>query len=104
MRSFAITSALVSIASIASAQSTGTPITGKLGNATVATGNPARVTYVATLPANAFSYPGPQGNVKGSISATAGVDGTGVVFNVNFSNLPKSGGPFSTLSLVQKIK
>lgn len=94
MRSFAITSALLSIATIASAQnSTVAPATGKLGNAIVSTGNPSGVTYVATFPEEAFAYPGPQGNVKGSISATAGPNGEGVTFSVNFSNLPKSGGP-----------
>jgi hypothetical protein len=101
MRTFAVSSALLSIASLASAQSSTVPVTGKLGNATVSMGNPRGVTYIATLPENAFSYPGPQGNVKGYISATAGPDGTGVTFNVNFSNLPATGGQFSTFFLLK---
>lgn len=96
MRSFAVTSALLSIATFASAQDlTAVPVTGKLGNATVSTGNPTGVTYIATLPEEPFAYPGPQGNVRGSISATAGPGGEGVTFSVNFSNLPKEGGQFS---------
>jgi hypothetical protein len=94
MRSFAISSALLSIATIASAQNlTAVPVTGLLGNATVTTNNP-KVTYVATFPEQFWSYPGPQGNVRGSVVATAGPNGQGVAFTVNFSNLPASGGPF----------
>lgn len=72
------------------------PITGQLGNATVVEVNPPGVVYKATLPMKSFFNPeDPMGNIKGSISATAQPNGIGVVFEVNFSNFPKSGGPFS---------
>ncbi len=67
------------------------------GNATVAVNNPTDVAYVATIPSAAFdaaAFP-EGGNIKGSIWAQARPDGIGVVFKVNFSNLPKTGGPFS---------
>jgi len=94
MRSFAVSSALLSVFTLAAAQNlTANPVTGLLGDAQVTTGNPD-VTYVATFPANAFSYPGPKGNVKGTVTAKAGPGGEGVEFTVNFSNLPDAGGPF----------
>lgn len=99
MHAFTISSVLLSVLALASAQSDTIPVTGKLGDAPVTKGNPKGVVYTATLPEKAFSYPGPQGNVKGSISATAGPDGTGVQWSVNFSNLPATGGPFSKYSL-----
>ncbi|CAG8974143.1 hypothetical protein HYALB_00002780 [Hymenoscyphus albidus] len=70
--------------------------TGALGNATVVENNPPGVTYVASLPEKRFFNPkDPRGNVKGSISATANPNGIGVTFNVEFENLPLTGGPFS---------
>jgi len=64
--------------------------------ADVVSGNPAGVTYVATLPAQPFFKAGSlQGNVKGSVSAKAGPGGVGVQYDVQFSNIPKEGGPFS---------
>ncbi|QSZ32442.1 hypothetical protein DSL72_002016 [Monilinia vaccinii-corymbosi] len=78
------------------AQTTTTPITGKLGNATVSENNPVGAIYVATLPDTEFANPGDShGNVKGSISAQANPDGTGVQFKIDFSNLPTSGGPYT---------
>ena len=62
------------------------------------TNNPVGVVYKATLPKQAFfkpAYPD-GGNVKGEITASAGPNGAGVIFNLKFSNLPKTGGPFST--------
>lgn len=57
--------------------------------------NPVGPVYTAVLPAVEFFNPSdPRGNVKGGISATAGPNGAGVAFTVNFSNLPVSGGPF----------
>lgn len=51
--------------------------------------------YTATLPEKEFFNPAdPRGNVKGSVSATAGPGGVGVAFTVSISNLPTSGGPF----------
>jgi hypothetical protein len=67
-----------------------------LGNATVVTTNPIGVQYEAVTPPNAFTtfaYPN-GGNVKGSIKAVANDGGTGVKFQITFSNLPPSGGPF----------
>ena len=71
------------------------PVTGTLGNATVVENNPPGVIYIATLPAKSFFNPeDPRGNIKGTVSATAKPDGIGVQLNVNFQNLPTSGGPF----------
>ncbi|KAL2064845.1 hypothetical protein VTL71DRAFT_3985 [Oculimacula yallundae] len=80
---------------LVSAQSTTEPITGIRGNATVVENNPVGKVYTATLPEKPFFNPtNPKGNVKGSISATAGPNGVGVKFTVKFENLPPSGGPF----------
>lgn len=79
----------------AGAQTTTSPVTGILGNATVTEDNPPGPIYVATLPDTEFFDPtDPRGNVKGSVSATANPNGIGVSFQVSFSNLPTSGGPF----------
>jgi hypothetical protein len=54
------------------------------------------VEYDAVTPPNAFTtfaYPN-GGNVQGSIKAVASDNGIGVKFQVSFSNLPSSGGPF----------
>jgi len=80
---------------LAHAQSTGYPVTGTLGNATIPENNPIGTIYVATLPDTEFFNPDdPRGNIKGSVSATANPDGIGVQFQIQFSNLPTSGGPF----------
>jgi hypothetical protein len=77
------------------AQTTTVPVTGLLGNATVVEDNPIGATYVAVLPTTEFFDPeDPRGNIKGSVSGTAGPNGVGVSFKVSFSNLPTSGGPF----------
>ena len=79
----------------ASAQTTTFPVTGTLGNATVVENNPTGPIYVATLPNTEFFNPDdPRGNVRGSVSATANPNGIGVSFQVTFSTLPTSGGPF----------
>lgn len=57
-------------------------------SAPVITGNPAGVSYVATLPEKAGSA------LRGSLSATSAVDGTGVNFKLSISGLPAEGGPF----------
>lgn len=83
---------------LVNAQSTSNPVTGTLGNATVVEDNPPNVVYVATLPTTQFFNPDdPRGNVKGSVSAVANPDGIGITFDVKFSNLPTSGGPFREL-------
>lgn len=96
MQSKMISSVLVTaLLSIAQAQTTTFPITGTLGNATIPENNPVGPIYVATLPDMEFFNPDdPRGNIKGSVSATANPDGIGVQFQVQFSNLPTSGGPF----------
>ncbi|KAM3443620.1 hypothetical protein MY4824_000506 [Beauveria thailandica] len=64
-------------------------------DAKIVSNNPHGVTYAAILPTEPF-FKGANldGNVVGSISATAADDGVGTKFTVEFSNLPKSGGPF----------
>lgn len=67
-----------------------------LGNASAISDNPTGVSFIATLPDEAFdkaAYPN-GGNVKGSVQAVSTPDGKGVMFHVSFSNLPPSGGPF----------
>ncbi|KAH9891387.1 superoxide dismutase [Xylariomycetidae sp. FL2044] len=69
--------------------------TGKLGDAIPVTNNPVGKSVVGTLPEKPFWTAGSiDGNVKGSITAKSAADGKGVEFTVNFSNLPKEGGPF----------
>ena len=82
MRSSAVLSVLSVLAAAAKAQT----VTGQLGDALVVTDNPAGVTYLASLPDN--------GLVRGSVSAVAASNGTGVVFTVGFQGLPPSGGPY----------
>lgn len=103
MRSF-ITSAITAVllVSAATAQTTATtdPITGQLGNATVVENNPPGPIYSAALPDRQFRNPDdPRGSVKGTLSATANPNGIGVAFQVNFENLPTSGGPFRKFKL-----
>ncbi|KAF4455400.1 hypothetical protein F53441_2189 [Fusarium austroafricanum] len=58
--------------------------------------NPPGVGYKATLPKERFFKDAAiDGNVKGFIHAQANDDGHGVKFKVEFSNLPKEGGPFT---------
>ncbi|CAK7220575.1 hypothetical protein SBRCBS47491_004235 [Sporothrix bragantina] len=98
MRASALLSAVLAAGVLAQDTITASgPLTGALGNATVTINNPSDVSYVATLPDTAFdtaAYPG-GGNAKGRIVAQARPDGIGVVFHVEFSNLPKTGGPFT---------
>jgi hypothetical protein len=54
------------------------------GEAPMVTDNPVGVTYKATL----------DGDVQGSITATSGIDGYGVIFKVAFEDLPEDEGPF----------
>lgn len=68
-------------------------------DAKVVNDNPHGVTFSANLPEKPFFAPAEiDGNVRGSISATAADNGVGTKFSVHFSNLPKSGGPFSMSS------
>ncbi|KPM43853.1 hypothetical protein AK830_g2659 [Neonectria ditissima] len=64
-------------------------------DASPVTDNPVGVLYKASLPDEPFfKQTTIDGNVKGSISASAANGGNGVRFVVKFSNLPKEGGPF----------
>ncbi|RAL66751.1 hypothetical protein DID88_007534 [Monilinia fructigena] len=47
-----------------------------------------------TLDTEFFNPNDPRGNIKGSVSAKANPNGIGVQFQIQFSNLPTSGGPF----------
>ncbi|KAA8570188.1 hypothetical protein MFRU_005g03090 [Monilinia fructicola] len=86
---------LATILGFSHAQTTTEPITGTLGNATIPEDNPVGPIYVAELPDTEFFNPDdPRGNIKGSVSAKANPDGIGVQFQIQFSNLPTSGGPF----------
>lgn len=50
---------------------------------------------MAQLPDDAFDRDAfPSGNVRGAIQAVSMPNGQGVMFHVNFSGLPDSGGPF----------
>ena len=60
----------------------------QLGDATTVSNQPAGPTYTAVLPENKYG-------VEGGVKATQGKDGNGVHFDVEFSNFPKEGGPFS---------
>ncbi|PHH59469.1 hypothetical protein CDD81_3175 [Ophiocordyceps australis] len=70
---------------------------GSFPEAMPATGNPTGITYRADLPQEPFFTAGPlNGNVRGSIEATAPADGVGVEFTVKFDNVPTfGGGPFT---------
>ncbi|KAF4991147.1 hypothetical protein FGRMN_8015 [Fusarium graminum] len=58
--------------------------------------NPPGVGYKATLPKEPFfKDTAIDGNVKGYVFAQATDSGNGVNFKVEFSNLPKEGGPFT---------
>jgi hypothetical protein len=86
---------VASLLGFAKAQSITEPVTGLLGNATVVENNPPGVIYTVTLPAKSFFNPDDtRGNIKGIVSATANPNGIGVSFQISFSNLPTSGGPF----------
>ncbi|PTB64616.1 Cu,Zn superoxide dismutase-like protein [Trichoderma citrinoviride] len=64
-------------------------------DAPVVIDNPQGVEFKATLPKKPFfSGAALVGNVKGSVSATAGPASKGVRFRVQFENFPKTGGPF----------
>ncbi|KAI0889145.1 superoxide dismutase [Annulohypoxylon maeteangense] len=69
-------------------------VTGKLGDAPATSGNPAGKIAIATLPEDAFWGGSINGNVRGHVAATSGVDGNGIDYEVSFSNLPTEGGPF----------
>ncbi|KUJ22546.1 uncharacterized protein LY89DRAFT_303129 [Mollisia scopiformis] len=87
---------LTGLLGLVAAQNTNVnPVTGIQGNATTVENNPPGMVYTATLPTTEFFNPSdPRGNVKGSVAAVASSSGIGVDFQVSFSNLPTSGGPF----------
>lgn len=77
--------------------STRLTISQQRGDATTVSNQPAGATYSAVLPKNKYG-------VEGGVKATQGKDGNGVHFDVEFSNLPKEGGPFSTYTPQSKEK
>ncbi|KAL1954253.1 hypothetical protein VTO42DRAFT_1486 [Malbranchea cinnamomea] len=83
MQTKAILAGSLMSASLAAAQ-----VTGALGDAEVVSDNPVGPVYVATLPESDTT------SVQGFVAATANNDGEGVVFHVEFFNLPEEGGPF----------
>jgi hypothetical protein len=71
-------------------------VTGRLGDATTVLDNPMGAVYQATIPKGKYM------DISGSVVAvTAGDKGT--EFAVNFSGLPKEGGPFRKLCHSQKL-
>lgn len=59
--------------------------------------NPPGVVYRAEFPKDPFfkdAYPD-GGNIEGSVIAVANPNGVGVIFSIDWQNLPKAGGPFS---------
>ena len=88
---FSTIKSLAAVALVAvsvTAQSDTTPVTGKLGNATIVTNNPGGAGYVASL------IPTSNSNIQGSVLALTSSDHTGVNFQVALSGLPSEGGPF----------
>ena len=64
-------------------------VTGALGPAQIVEGNPAGVSYVATLPDRDDT------NIRGSVVGTSNSNGTGVIFQISLSGLPDASlGPF----------
>lgn len=64
-------------------------------DAPVTTGNPAGVSARAVLPPEAFWTGGSlSGNVEGYVLARSATNGSGLDYEVSFSNLPAEGGPF----------
>lgn len=99
MQSNIILVALATVITFVAAQSNGTgPVTGILGNASVVENNPPGVFYTAVLPEIEFFNPkDPRGNIQGSVVASSNPNGIGVSFDIQFKNLPTSGGPFRKL-------
>lgn len=99
--SFTMPSILKTVAAIAvlatavTGQSDTTPVTGKLGNATIQSNNPAGVAYIATLTPNSKS------NIAGNVLALTSSDNTGVNFQIALTGLPSEGGPFCMLHTPQ---
>ncbi|KHN94026.1 Cu/Zn superoxide dismutase-related protein [Metarhizium album ARSEF 1941] len=56
--------------------------------------NNARAIYEAVLPSQPFHRGNLHGNIRGSVQASPGPDGVGVLYRVEFQNLPEEGGPF----------
>jgi hypothetical protein len=83
--------AIAVLATAVTAQSDTTPVTGKLGNATVQSSNPAGVAYIASFSSTTKS------NISGNVLALTSSDMVGVNFQVALTGLPSEGGPFRTL-------
>ena len=88
MPSTTISTLLLAASISVAAQSSTTPVTGILGNATITTNNPAGVAYVATLPNLANT------NIRGAVVASTNAGNTGVSLQVTLDGFPTEGGPF----------
>jgi hypothetical protein len=96
MPSFLKTVAAIAVlASAVTAQSDTTPVTGKLGDATVQKNNPAGVAYIASL------NPSSKSNISGTVLALTSSDNVGVNFQIALTGLPAEGGPFRMLNISQ---
>ena len=80
--------AIAVLATAVTAQSDTTPVTGKLGDATVQKNNPAGVAYIASL------NPTGNSNISGTVLALTSSDNVGVNFQIALTGLPAEGGPF----------
>ncbi len=90
MRSFT-TVAFAGLVALASAQATiDGKVTGVLGDAEIVNDNPEGVTYTANLLDKNTS------SIRGFISGSSALDGTGVIFTVEFTGFPSTElGPYS---------
>lgn len=87
--------AIAVLATAVTAQSDTTPVTGKLGDATVQKNNPAGVAYIASL------NPTSKSNISGTVLALTSSDNVGVNFQIALTGLPSEGGPFRMLNTSQ---
>lgn len=87
--------AIAVLATAVTAQSDTTPVTGKLGDATVQKNNPAGVAYIASL------NPTSKSNISGTVLALTSSDNVGVNFQIALTGLPAEGGPFRMLDTSQ---
>jgi hypothetical protein len=88
---FKTVAAIAVLATAVTAQSDTTPVTGKLGNATIQSSNPAGVAYIASFSSTTKS------NISGNVLALTSSDMVGVNFQIALTGLPAEGGPFRML-------
>ncbi|THV88395.1 hypothetical protein D6D27_07300 [Aureobasidium pullulans] len=88
LSSMKIAAAIAALATAVVAQSDTTPVTGKNGDATIQSHNPAGVAYIASL------TPTSKSNISGNVLALTSSDMVGVNFQIALTGLPSEGGPF----------